>query len=320
MELVKDYSVVKFILKGDVLSIPDFFMAQGAKDWGYFVDGGKVLPFYIKKRLMFTYMLFTTNVWGVDSELEQLEFLNNVISYIKQKVKVDFILSQHVTALFGAYPNGANFCHFGSYILDLSPTIDDLWAKMHVKHRNVVRKALKENVVTSCDLANKECCIELIQNTLRRQNVAIINPFIINQLDNIRNVDYWIAEYEGNIEGAAIILWATNSSAYYMYGGSSPSPHTGAMNLLQWEVIRKMKDNGVKKYDFVGARISPLKGSKYDGIQRFKERFGGELNNGFLWKMPLNKFKYYLYVFAVWLVTKGDYKGDIIDQERGRGN
>ena len=61
-----------------------------------------------------------------------------------------------------------------------------------------------------------------------------------------------------------------------MYGGSIEKPHTGAMNLLHWECIKYFKSKGVKKYDFVGARDSVDEDSKIKGIQRFKERFGGE--------------------------------------------
>lgn len=92
------------------------------------------------------------------------------------------------------------------------------------------------------------------------------------------------------------------------------------MNLLQWNVIKKMKENNVKFYDFMGARMNPEVGSKYEGIQRFKERFGGELKKGYLWKYSLNDFKYWLYRLLVFIYSKGHFHGDIIDQERKRGN
>jgi lipid II:glycine glycyltransferase (peptidoglycan interpeptide bridge formation enzyme) len=48
----------------------------------------------------------------------------------------------------------------------------------------------------------------------------------------------------------------------------------GSSNLLQWEIIKKLKSLGVREYDFVGGRVEVPKGSKLEGIQRFKQRFG----------------------------------------------
>ena len=59
----------------------------------------------------------------------------------------------------------------------------------------------------------------------------------------------------------------SNHSAYYVYGGSVPEPTRGAMNLLHWEAIQIFRELGVKRYDFVGVRIDPEKGSKQEGLK-----------------------------------------------------
>ena len=90
------------------------------------------------------------------------------------------------------------------------------------------------------------------------------------------------------------------------------------MNLLQWTAILDMKRLGVNIYDFVGARISPKEGSKLETIQRFKARFGSQMKVGYLWKYPLNKFKYKTFYFLVRMhacLKKQTYIGDIIDEE-----
>ena len=87
------------------------------------------------------------------------------------------------------------------------------------------------------------------------------------------------------------------------------------MNLLHWEAIKYFKEKGIKRYDFVGARISPEKGSKLEGIQRFKSRFGPTLKRGYLWKKNINPLKTNLYNFLV-LIKTLNCKGDVVDQER----
>jgi len=84
------------------------------------------------------------------------------------------------------------------------------------------------------------------------------------------------------------------------------------MNLLQWEAIRQFRNMGVNRYDFCGARIHPEKGSKQAGLAMFKERFGAQLSQGYIWKCALHPMKFAAYSLAV-RVLRG---GDIVDYEK----
>jgi lipid II:glycine glycyltransferase (peptidoglycan interpeptide bridge formation enzyme) len=86
------------------------------------------------------------------------------------------------------------------------------------------------------------------------------------------------------------------------------------MNLLTWEAMRSFRAEGVKRYDFVGTRINPEPGSKQEGLKMFKERFGGDLMQGYMWKCSIAPFKYLAYNLASRLLRGGD----IVDQERNR--
>src|SRR5262249_3260638 len=100
------------------------------------------------------------------------------------------------------------------------------------------------------------------------------------------NVKIFVAMHQKIPQGCAVIPFSERS-AYYMHGGTIAEPLTGAMNLLQWEAIRALRTAGVQRYDFFGARRDPEKGSKAEGIIKFKERFGGQLISGYMWKFPL---------------------------------
>jgi lipid II:glycine glycyltransferase (peptidoglycan interpeptide bridge formation enzyme) len=84
------------------------------------------------------------------------------------------------------------------------------------------------------------------------------------------------------------------------------------MNLLNWEAIRQFRDLGVNRLDFVGVRINPEKGSKQEGIMIFKQRFGGKLFQGYIWKYSFRPLKFAIYSLAVRLLRGGD----IVDHER----
>jgi aminoglycoside 3-N-acetyltransferase len=90
------------------------------------------------------------------------------------------------------------------------------------------------------------------------------------------------------------------------------------MNYLHWNTIKLLKLKGVKRYDFVGARLSDVSGTKLEGIQQFKERFGAELEEGFLWKMNLNKFDIFVFDFLIYAKHKANNLNppiDIIESE-----
>jgi lipid II:glycine glycyltransferase (peptidoglycan interpeptide bridge formation enzyme) len=84
------------------------------------------------------------------------------------------------------------------------------------------------------------------------------------------------------------------------------------MNFLQWEMMRHFRGIGVRQYDFVGVRIDPEVGSKQEGIRRFKERFGGQLVQGYMWKFPFRPVKRLLYSLVMHLRSGGD----VVDMER----
>jgi lipid II:glycine glycyltransferase (peptidoglycan interpeptide bridge formation enzyme) len=125
-----------------------------------------------------------------------------------------------------------------------------------------------------------------------------------------RFVEVLLAEYEGALQGCAVIPFS-NHTAYYVYGGTIAEPLTGATNFLQWEAIRHFRGLGVKYYDFCGVRVDPEKGSKQAGLMMFKERFGPRLVRGYMWKRPLKPFKASAYTAAVRLLRGGD----IVDAE-----
>ncbi|UVV61318.1 hypothetical protein NXY01_12145 [Bacteroides fragilis] len=54
MDIVKDYKKVIEITLGEVVASPDFFVSVGAIDYGYIIDNGCILPFYIKKEIPFS--------------------------------------------------------------------------------------------------------------------------------------------------------------------------------------------------------------------------------------------------------------------------
>lgn len=260
---------------------------------------------------------FRVETIPVDNNLtieEEKSFLNNAVKYFR-KAGADMIIPATTNTIFRTYPDGADAAPYGSYIIDLTQTEDKLWNNLHSKHRNVVRNAMKKGVTIVDGIEFMEKAHSIIRDTLKRSKLGFmsLNEFNCFVHGLHENVKILIANYEGVAQGCAVIPYS-QYSAYYLYGGSIPHPLSGAMNLLQWEAIKMFRNMGVRRYDFVGVRINPLEGSKQEGLMTFKQRFGGYLSKGFIWKYSLRPLKYAVYAQAVKYLRGGD----IVDAERNK--
>jgi len=273
------------------------------------------LPYTITRKALVRMARFHTETLPVGNELtvhEERQFLNAVVKYFQSGI-ADVIIPPSTNAVFRVFPDGAIAAPYGTYILDLTQPEQTLWEGLHSKHRNVVRSATRKGVQVRRGVEFATLAGQLIRDTLKRSNLGFHTPeAFARYVEQLRGfIEIFVADFQGQAQGCAVVPYS-NYGAYYVYGGSVPAPVTGAMNLLHWEAIRHFKEAGVRRYDFVGTRISPEKGSKQDGLRVFKERFGGTLAEGFLWKFPLNRLKYFVYAIGVRLQRHGD----IVDQER----
>jgi len=273
-----------------------------------------ILPYTVIRKAGVRMVRFRTDVLPCSTGFDVREekyFLNNVVQYFR-KVRADVIIPASNNAIFRTYPDAAVAAPYGTYFVSLQKSENDLWAAVSSSHRRHVRSAEKEGVRVR---NAPECMAEahaIIRDTFARSSL----PFM--SLDEFARLTYalkesghlLVAELDGKIQSCAFIPFS-GYAAYYMYGGSSRDAARGAMHLLHWEAIRTYRSMGVNRYDFYGARINPEPDSKAAGLAAFKERFGAELNQGYLWKSRISSVKSALYSFGVrWL-----RRGDIVDAE-----
>lgn len=283
-----------------------------------------VLPYCIIRMSIFRLVRFTSETIVIAGEMsveEEKDFLNSVAGYFRS-IGADLIIPGTFSSLFRTYPDGAVAAPYGSYIVDLARSEETLWNKVHPKHRNKIRNAIKKGVKIQEDNEHVNTACRLVQDSFRRSTKGVLNTLRlrIRMKDNSikremvglgDNAKIFVAECEGIIQGCVVIHFS-DYCAYYMHGGSIDEPITGATNLLQWEAMCFFRKLGIRYYNFVGTRINPEPGSKQEGLSMFKQRFGGELKRGYMWKYSFHPLKNYLYSIA----AKGRSGGDIVDQER----
>lgn len=273
-----------------------------------------ILPYTLVKKSFIRMVRFRVETIPVATELsveEERSFLDSAVEYFRARGAA-VIIPAATNTLFRAYPRQAIAAPYASHIVDLTPSEDTLWENVHSKHRNVIRNARNKGVEVHCGGEYADVAYAMIRATFQRSRMAFMSHDAFHRmLQGLGEyVKVFVAKQGGDIHGCAVIPFS-HHSAYYAYGGSSEHPLSGATNLLQWEAMRRFRDLGVKRYDFCGARIDPEKGSKAAGLIMYKERFGGDLQRGYMWKCNLLPLRAAVYGLAVRYLRGGD----IVDQE-----
>lgn len=298
---------------------------KGQYRYGYLVEGNMVLPFTIRKKYCFQWMQLDSGIYGSASPEETQQFLDNVVAFSKRNLRISHIKSSN-TALFEAHPSSSDYCKFGTYLVNLTLSEEELFKNLHSKHRNVIRKASSDGIIIEHGPDKAIEAVALMDETFKRQNkISGFSQSMIERFNHMGDkVDYWIAkDADGVLQGSAIFFWNKENTCYYMHGGSASHTKPGAMNLLMWEAMKCMKSRGVKVFDFVGARLTTERGSKLEGIQRFKSRFGAELKVGYMFRVIVSKPYYYLYIVTMnlaFLLLTHKLPTDVIKEERKKGN
>jgi len=177
---------------------------------------------------------------------------------------------------------GHRIIPFGTYILCLDPGLESLWANLNKNKRRDIKIAHKNNV--------------FVQDSVSIEDYLRLQGFICKKLGysqetvfkHIKNIwDFlspqglckiFLARDKNEIKAGAFIL-IYKDNAYYLYGASLPKDKSCAAHLLLWEVIRYLYGNGIKYFDFGGARASSVMDSAeypVSGTDMFKKRYGGE--------------------------------------------
>lgn len=245
-------------------------------------------------------------------------FLTDVVARCR-RMAVDVIGQPKTTAIFNACPDGAVCIPWGCYQADLLRSEDELFSRLHAGRRRVIRKAQRDGIRISRGPENIAACHGLIAWTLERQGRPGIPHAQLTAYQEYLplNLSFYLARHNRSDQACAVLIH-DSQTAYYIHGGSCARPHHGAASLLHWTAMLDMKGRGLKTYNFVGGRIRPARGSKQEGIQVFKSRFGTTFKSGYLWKYPLVPWRYNLY--RTWSRLKGLGRAgyfceDIIDNE-----
>jgi CelD/BcsL family acetyltransferase involved in cellulose biosynthesis len=163
-----------------------------------------------------------------------------------------------------------------TYILDLDGGEDKVWGRLDGKCRNMVRKAIKNDVkiVEPEDRSWVEDFFPMLLRSFSKtgQVPARTKEFYYRLWDDLmptRKLKVLFAEYEGKRIAAGVFL-IYGDTVYFNAGGAYGEYNRVAPNnLIHWHLIKWAVANGFRKYDFCGKGI--------ESIDHFKASFGPEV-------------------------------------------
>lgn len=188
-----------------------------------------------------------------------------------------------------------------TFVLDLTPSEEELLKNMHSKTRYNIKVAQKHNIFVEEDNSDAafETYLKLVWETTKRQGFyahtetyhrklwETLKPKNHEQrtMNNELTAHLFLAKYQpetSNLKPLTLTAWMLfvfQDTLYYPYGASSRlHRETMSSNLMMWEAIKFGKKLGLSKFDMWGA-LGPMPDTKdpWYGFHRFKEGYGAKL-------------------------------------------
>jgi lipid II:glycine glycyltransferase (peptidoglycan interpeptide bridge formation enzyme) len=201
-------------------------------------------------------------------------------------------------------------------LIDVTPSVEDMLARMKQKTRYNVRLAAKKGVtIRTGTLDDLPMLYRMYAETSVRDGFVIRDEnyyqLVWKSFMQHGLAEPLIAEADGE-PIAAIFVFYFGQRAYYVYGMSREAQREKMPNyLLQWEAIQHAKARGCIYYDLWGAPDEFNESDSMWGVFRFKEGLGGQVVRTLgAWDFAPNKLLYKLYT---------DIMPRVLDIMRNRG-
>jgi hypothetical protein len=251
------------------------------------------------------------------NEIEQQEFFEELIAFFNTNHLCERLIQPHPYGILGAVPANARFCEFGTYVIDLkNQTSEEIFDKFHPKYQKAIQHTVKNNGIVRFGKQVLNDFYGCYSATMARIHMPCESLNYFESLYNCLGDDHVTAGVIYDMENpiGGIFLLHTEFAALCTHAGSmGESKLYGSMKHLHFEMMKRMQQLGVNKYDLVGVRIGN-NDAALEGVFRFKKGFGGDLKKGFLWKIDINPIRAKMYDILVKIKHPNSKFKDIIDQ------
>lgn len=215
------------------------------------------------------------NIEKINKTYEQYNIQNNIIS--------EFVRLHPIIANKEYLNKIYKLNEIGETITINLTNKEQIWNNFTSKNRNVIRKAIKNDVVIkkgfSKELIDK--FIPMYNKTMDKDNATNYYYFDKNFYSSIKNelqdnCIIFYALYEDQIVSMALILYENETIHYHLSASNPEYNRLAATNLLLFEVAKWGSENNFTKFHLGGGV-----GGKADGLLKFKKAFNKESDTTF---------------------------------------
>lgn len=175
-------------------------------------------------------------------------------------------------------------------IVDLKPDLDTIMMSLNQKGRNALRRAERDGVTTypaEVNEANMRIMYDLLAETAAGRFDTSLRSFeyyreFWQSFARSGRGSLFFAEYDGKVVAAAYCMFLGRKGLYKDGASLRDKVTYGASHLVQWEVIKWMKEHGVESYDLCGAPHSSdahNPENHFYGIGKFKMQFNKDITD-----------------------------------------
>ena len=246
-----------------------------------------------------------TDLIGNMNKLKQLAAASQVFSIkIETELEKDSktiadLLTGGLIKSYPVQPNGS------TVLIDLSPSLDEILTSFNQKGRHALRRAERDGVtVEAVELTSNtiDTMYELMRQTAEGQWSLRPKEYLTKYwqlFTKSGNGQMFFAYYEGQVVAASFGV-VTGKKGTYKDGASIRKRTAyGASHLLQWTMMKWMKEHGVTQYDLCGVPPSDkLEDQNHylHGVGRFKTSFNKTVIDFIgAFELPVNTLKFKLW-------------------------
>jgi len=170
-----------------------------------------------------------------------------------------------------------------TYLIDLTPSEDDLLKRIEPAGRWAANKARKNGVVVE-DAASDDDVRAYYQLYMETGSVPGSGPpseerFVsgFRRLRDEGKARIILARHEGELVAGSFFPCHAGLAAQHQTALSMQGRKLNAGSLLVWESMLSFKIAGFRALDLVSVEVAPPAGSREAGVREFKSKWGGQL-------------------------------------------
>ena len=168
------------------------------------------------------------------------------------------------------------------WMLGVIPNEDELLRNMRKTTRYLIRKVEAHDgveMIKGNSPEHLEFFKKLYGETAKRQHfVPYSDDFLNKEFEAFKNdnqIEIFLAKYNNEYVSGAMIIFYGDSAFYHQGASSLKYPKISAPYLFQGEIIREVKNRGLRYYNFWGIAPEDKPNHPWAGLSLFKKGFGG---------------------------------------------